>query len=160
MKVLSLLRHATAVRDPRFVDFDRPLEASGERDVLRLGMRLRDAQTGFDRIICSPAVRTSRTASLLLQSMGLQQPEIELEKALYTSSVDRLLRIIASVDDAVERLLIVGHNPELSELAILLSADAEELSPCTLVNLRWESTGWLGLELTRPEAFSIHRPPY
>ncbi len=80
MKVLSLLRHATAVRDPRFVDFDRPLEASGERDVLRLGMRLRDAQTGFDRIICSPAVRTSRTASLLLQSMGLQQPEIELEK--------------------------------------------------------------------------------
>ena len=142
------------------MDFDRPLEPSGERDALRLGMRLRDAQTGFDRIICSPSVRTSRTANLLLQAMGLQQPVIELEKALYTSSVDRLLRIIARVDDAVERLLIVGHNPELSELAIFLSADAEELSPCTLVNLRWESTGWLGLELTRPTAVSILRPPY
>ena len=160
MKTLSLLRHATAVRDPRFVDFDRPLEPSGERDALRLGMRLRDAQTGFDRIICSPAVRTSRTASLLLQAMGLQQPTVELERALYTSSVDRLLRIIAGVDDAVERLLIVGHNPELSELAIFLSADAEELSPCTLVSLHWESTGWLGLELTRPAAVSIFRPPY
>ena len=146
MKTLSLLRHATAVRDPRFVDFDRPLEPSGERDALRLGMRLRDVQTGFDQIICSPAVRTSRTANLLLQAMGLQQSVIELEKALYTSSV--------------ERLLIVGHNPELSELAIFLSADAEELSPCTLVSLRWESTGWLGLELTRPAAVSILRPPY
>jgi phosphohistidine phosphatase len=160
MKVLSLLRHATAVRDPRFTDFDRPLEPAGERDALRLGMRLRDAQTGFDQIICSPAVRTSRTASLLLQAMGLQQPVIELEKALYTSSVDQLLRIIARVDDAVERLLIVGHNPELSELAIFLSAEAEELSPCTLVNLRWESSGWLGLDLTRPAAISILRPPY
>ena len=160
MKTLSLLRHATAVRDPRFVDFDRPLEPSGERDALRLGMRLRDTQAGFDRVICSPAVRTSRTASLLLQAMGLQQPMVELERALYTSSVDRLLRIIAGVDDAVERLLIVGHNPELSELAIFLSADAEELSPCTLVSLHWESTGWLGLELTRPAAVSIFRPPY
>ena len=160
MKTLSLLRHATAVRDPRFVDFDRPLEPSGELDALRLGMRLRDAQASFDRIICSPAVRTSRTASLLLQAMGLQQPTVELERALYTSSVDRLLRIIAGVDDAVERLLIVGHNPELSELAIFLSADAEELSPCTLVSLHWESTGWLGLELTRPAAVSIFRPPY
>ncbi len=160
MKVLSLLRHATAVRDPRFTDFDRQLEPSGERDILRLGMRLRDAQIGFDKIICSPAVRTSRTASLLLQAMGLQQPEIELEKALYTSSVDRLLRIIARVDDSVERLLVVGHNPELSELAISLSAQAEELSPCTLVNLRWESLGWLGLELTRPEAVSILQPPH
>ncbi|MBU6143345.1 MAG: histidine phosphatase family protein [Betaproteobacteria bacterium] len=160
MKTLSLLRHATAVRDPRFVDFDRPLEPSGERDALRLGMRLRDTQAGFDRVICSPAVRTSRTASLLLQAMGLQQPTVELERALYTSSVDRLLRIIAGVDDAVERLLIVGHNPELSELAIFLSADAEELSPCTLVSLHWESTGWLGLELTRPAAVSILRPPY
>jgi phosphohistidine phosphatase len=148
------------VRDPRFTDFDRPLEPSGERDILRLGMRLRDAQIGFDKIICSPAVRTSRTASLLLQAMGLQQPEIELEKALYTSSVDRLLRIIARVDDSVERLLVVGHNPELSELAISLSAQAEELSPCTLVNLRWESLGWLGLELTRPEAVSILQPPH
>jgi phosphohistidine phosphatase len=160
MKTLSLLRHATAVRDPRFVDFDRPLEPSGERDALRLGMRLRDTQAGFDRVICSPAVRTSRTASLLLQAMGLQQPTVELERALYASSVDRLLRIIAGVDDAVERLLIVGHNPELSELAIFLSADAEELSPCTLVSLHWESTGWLGLELTRPAAVSILRPPY
>ena len=160
MKVLSLLRHATAVRDPRFLDFDRPLEPSGERDAMRLGARLRDTQSGFDQIICSPAVRTSRTASLLLQAMGLQQPVLELEKALYTSSVDRLLRIIARVDDSVERLLIVGHNPELSELAILLSADAEELSPCTLVNLRWESAGWLGFELTRPAAVSILRPPH
>ena len=92
--------------------------------------------------------------------MGLQQPVIDMEKALYTSSVDRLLRIIARVDDSVERLLIVGHNPELSELAILLSADAEELSPGTLVNLRWESSGWLGLEHTRPAVVSILRPPY
>jgi phosphohistidine phosphatase len=160
MKVLSLLRHATAVRDPRFVDFDRPLEAAGEREALRLGMRLRDAQTGFDQIICSPAVRTRRTACLLLQAMGLEQPAIEFEKALYTSSVDRLLRIIARVDDSVERLLIVGHNPELSEIAIFLSADAEELSPCTLVNLHWESTSWLGLERSRPAAVSILRPPY
>jgi phosphohistidine phosphatase len=157
---LSLLRHATAVRDPRFADFDRPLEPSGERDTLRLGMRLRDAQMGFDKIICSPAVRTSRTASLLLQSMGLQQPVIEFERALYTSNLDRLLRIIARVDDSVDRLLIVGHNPELSELAISLSAQAEELSPCTLVNLCWESAGWLGLELTRPAAVSILRPPF
>lgn len=160
MKVLSLLRHATALKDPRFKDFDRPLEPSGERDALRLGMLLRDAQTGFDRILCSPAVRTARTANLLLQSMGLPQVTIEFEKALYASSVDRLLRIIAKADDSVDRLLIVGHNPELSELAILLSPAADELSPCTLVNFCWQSTGWLGLELTPPTEFSALQPPY
>lgn len=160
MKTLSLLRHATAVRDPRFKDFDRPLEPSGEQEVIRLGAALKDLGAHFDRVVASSAVRTANTGKLLLKAMGIGAEQLETERALYISSVEALLRFIGRVSDEVNHLLLVGHNPELSALANRFSPDLGELDPCTCVSFEFDAESWLGMELETPIRVSIRRPPH
>jgi len=160
LKTLSLLRHATAVRDPNFTDYDRPLEVAGEREILRLGAALKDLGIRFDRVLSSSAVRTAATATLLLKAMGQVPDILETDRTLYTSSVPVLLRIIARISDQVDHLLLVGHNPELSELVNRFSPDLGELDPCTCVSFEFDAESWLGLERETPIRISIRRPPH
>lgn len=160
MKTLSLLRHATAVRDPRFKDFDRPLESSGEQEVTRLGAALKDLGIHFDRVVASSAVRTANTGTLLLKAMGIGAERLETERALYVSSVEALLRFIGRVSDDINHLLLVGHNPELSALANRFAPEIGELDPCACVSFEFDAESWLGLELETPIRVSSRRPPH
>lgn len=160
MKTLSLLRHATAVKDPRFTDYDRPLEPSGEREIARLGVALRDLGIHFDQVVASAAVRTATTAALLLKAMGHGAERLKMDRALYTSSVPALLKLVGQVSDQVGHLLLVGHNPEFSELANRFSPDIGELDPCTCVSFDFDAESWLGLALETPVRVSIRRPPH
>lgn len=160
MKTLSLLRHATAVRDPRFADFERPLEPSGEQEASRLGAAFKDLGIHFDRAVASSAVRTATTAALLLKAMGGSVDQLETDRALYTSSVPALLRFIGRVSDQVNHLLVVGHNPELSELANRFAPEIGELDPCACISFEFDAESWLGLELETPVRVSIRRPPH
>ncbi len=160
MKTLSLLRHATAVRDPRFTDFERPLEPSGEREASRLGAALKDVGIRFDRVVASSAVRTANTAALLLKAMDGSVEQLETDRSLYTSSVPALLKFIRQVSDQVSHLLVVGHNPELSALANRFAPEIGELDPCACISLEFDTESWLGLELETPVRVSIRRPPH
>jgi len=161
LKNLSLLRHATAVKDPRFVDFDRPLDPTGELEVMRLGMALRDLDAHFDQIFCSPAVRTVRTAALLLQAMDHPTDgRVTVERAMYTSSTMVLFRMIGRIPDDHDHVLLVGHNPEFTELANRLSIDVGELDPCTYVRFEFDVDSWLSLEHATPVNVAILRPPH
>lgn len=161
MKNLSLLRHATAVKDPRFADFDRPLDPTGEREAMRLGMALRDLGTHFDQIFCSPAARTARTAALVLQAMDQSTDgRVTFERTMYTSSTEVLFRMIRRIPDDRDHVLLVGHNPEFTEFANRLSIDVDELEPCTYVRFEFDVASWLDLEHATPVNVSILRPPH
>ncbi len=124
MKILTLLRHAkSGWDDPALRDFDRPLNPRGRRAARTVGRALKAQGLGFDAVVASAAVRVVETLRDVGDGYGSAfQPEHE--QALYLASPAVLLDRIQTVDDRVERLLLVGHNPGLEQLALLLTPEA------------------------------------
>jgi phosphohistidine phosphatase len=124
MKRLLLLRHAKAVpaTDP-LVDITRPLAERGERDARRIGARLRERQQSPSLIVTSPAIRALRTAQIVASALGYAHEHIALDRRLYLAEPATILQIIAAQDAALETLLVVGHNPGLTDLVHRLLPD-------------------------------------
>lgn len=123
MKTLTLLRHAKSNwDDPVSRDIDRPLNARGRRAARTVAQEMRRLGLGFDRVVASPARRVAETIDEVAAAFGPLAPEYD--QRLYLAAPDTLLDVIRETDDAVERLLLVAHNPGLENLALRLSQSA------------------------------------
>ena len=153
MKRLLLLRHAKAVpaTDP-LVDFARPLAERGERDARRIGERLLEQRMHPNLLLASPAARALHTAQLVAEAIGYPREAIALERGLYLAEPAGIVEIIEAQDAAIETLLIVGHNPGLTELVhrLLPSFDVDDLSTSAVVGLEYASAAWEGIERAAP----------
>ena len=146
MKRLLLLRHAKAVpaMEP-LVDIDRPLAERGERDARRIGERLRRQQLHPTLLLTSPAARALRTAQLVAREIDYPLETIAVDRRLYLAEPPAIVEIIAAQNDAVKTLLVVGHNPGLTELAhrLLPTFDVDDLPTCAVVGLDYvDAVGW------------------
>lgn len=121
MKTLTLLRHAKSTwNDPVARDFDRPLNKRGRRAARTVGQAMRAEALAFDGVIASPAARVIETlADVACGYGGPIAPAYD--KRIYLASTATLLDVVHEADEAVGRLLIVGHNPGLEQLALLLT---------------------------------------
>lgn len=120
MKTLSLLRHAKSRLDASVArDFDRPLNARGHQAGRAMGREMRRLGLVYHRILASPAVRVTETLTELAQGYG-GAVATDFDEHIYLASAATLLDIVRAADDAIERLLIVGHNPGMEQLALLL----------------------------------------
>src|SRR5947208_2217848 len=120
MKILTLLRHAkSGWEDPSLSDFARPLNARGRGAARAMGRAMRALGLGWGRIAASPAVRVTETIEELAESYG--PLDADYDESIYLASLDTLLDIVRATDDRCESLLIVGHNPGMERLALLLS---------------------------------------
>ena len=121
MKTLLVLRHAKASQDsPSGLDFDRPLKPRGQRQAVALGRMMRERSLAVDAIVASPAARVVETVTGLLEGFG-ERIEPVFDRRLYNASPESLLDVIRGVDDKVERLLVVGHNPGLPHVLLHLA---------------------------------------
>lgn len=116
-KQLILLRHGkSSWKDPTLADIDRPLAKRGRRDAPRAGEALAAAGLVPDLVLCSPARRARETAEALVLAWHGDTHPIVIQDELYHAGPEAILEAIAGQPDAVCRLLVVGHNPELEEL--------------------------------------------
>jgi phosphohistidine phosphatase len=123
MKTLLILRHAKAEADSSSgSDFDRRLTARGHRDSAAVGRALRDSGRPVDAILASPALRAAETAANVAQGAGLACARLA-DRRLYNASPGRLLQVVREAEDAVETLLLVGHNPGLQQMIVDLAQD-------------------------------------
>ena len=124
MKTLTLLRHAKSGWDdtvPR--DFDRPLNGKGRRAAQTVGRHLKLEGVTFDHIVASPATRVQETlAEVATGYGGALAPH--WDKRIYLASAATLLDVVRELPDTVGHALLVGHNPGLEDLVLLLVADA------------------------------------
>jgi len=123
MPLLLLLRHAKASPAERGMsDRDRPLAPEGHRAAERIAARIMEPALLPDRILCSPARRTQETLAPLAVRLG---DRVVTLPELYEQSEGHYLVPIAENGDAVERLLVIGHNPAIhaTALALLISSD-------------------------------------
>lgn len=124
MKQLIILRHAkSSWKNGALGDVDRPLSDRGDRDAPRMGKRLlsRHARPGL--LLASHATRAQRTAKLVARALGIRAELIKTEESLYLAEPATVLALVAAQDDAHSCLLIVGHNPGLTDLANRLLPD-------------------------------------
>jgi len=123
MKTLFLVRHAKSSRDdPSLPDRERPLDDRGKRDAPKMGKRLAKRDAKLDLLVSSPALRALTTAKLIADEMGYKRNDIVVDDRLYASSPDDLLAVIRALDNKLGRVMLVGHNPEFTDLAHRLSS--------------------------------------
>ena len=122
MKTLYLLRHAKSDwGEAGLPDEDRPLAPRGLRACQTLG-RLFATLPPPELAYVSSARRTQETYALTATAWT-STPALDVRAALYLASATRWLRTVAVTDPAIERVLLVGHNPGLHQLVLDLARD-------------------------------------
>lgn len=124
---LWLLRHAkSSWDDPGVEDRERPLASRGERAADR--MRDYVAAEGIRPalVLCSSALRTRQTLARVLPAL---EPELEVrvESSLYTFDAAPLLDRLRAVSEGVASVMLIGHNPAIHELAVILATRGERV---------------------------------
>ncbi len=131
-KTLTLLRHAkSGWDDPAMRDYDRGLNAKGKRAAALIGGYLRDSASVFDHVVASPAVRVVETLAQVESGYGRSLAPT-WDRRIYLASAVTLLDLIHEIPGATGRALLVGHNPGLEDLAMLLVPESEEPARCAL----------------------------
>ena len=130
MPDLLFLRHAKSDWDADYErDFDRPLNARGEKAADAMG-RFLDTQAPMDRVLASPARRVAETLDRIgRRCASLPQPE--WVESLYGATQGVVLDLVRALGDA-ERVMVAGHNPITHMVAAALagaddSTDWQEL---------------------------------
>jgi len=150
MKRLLLLRHAKSVQatDP-LADISRALAERGERDARRIGERLREQRLHPALILTSPAARASHTARIVASAIDYAHESIALDRRLYLAEPAAILEIVAAQDAALETLLVVGHNPGLTDLVhrLLPDFDIDDMPTGAVVGVDYpDAVAWARLE--------------
>ena len=125
MKQLVLVRHAkSSWNNTDLADFDRPLSSRGKRDAPEMAERLKLWGLKPDLILSSPAKRARKTAKIVAEVLDYPNQAIGWDSRLYLQGVRSLLAVLAETDSSRDVVLLVGHNPDLTELAERLTGDA------------------------------------
>lgn len=120
---LFFLRHGVAVeRDPQSFPDDsrRPLTRKGEDRVRLVGDAMQAMELSFDGILSSPFLRARQTAEIVASGLGLRRVLQFRDELTPTGDPQALLRFINRMQPTHENLLLVGHEPHLSELLSVL----------------------------------------
>jgi phosphohistidine phosphatase len=127
MKTLTLLRHAKSGWDDMSLrDFDRRLNDKGKRAAAAIGRHMKEAGLAFDHAVASPAVRVKETLEGVESGYG-SALNPDWDKRVYLASAAMLLDLVHELPDEHASVLLVGHNPGLEDLALLLAADPGEV---------------------------------
>ncbi|RZF65358.1 histidine phosphatase family protein [Sphingomonas populi] len=126
MKSLTLLRHAkSGWDDPVARDFDRPLNGKGKRAAAMMGRHLRSLGLSFDHVVASPAVRVMETLDEIERGYG-KALNTAWDRRLYLASAETLLDVVRELPDITGDVLLVGHNPGLEDLVLMLVPEAAD----------------------------------
>jgi len=120
-RTLLLMRHAkSSWKQGDIPDHDRPLKRRGKRDARAVGRALQRLHLVPDLILTSTATRAHRTARRVAKELTPRPPIVE-ERRLYTGAPGDYLRAIQQLAPDVRTVLLVGHNPAISDLGTLIA---------------------------------------
>jgi phosphohistidine phosphatase len=145
MKTLLLLRHAkSSWKQPELNDHDRPLNKRGKKEAPKVGEYLKSNNLVPDQILSSTARRAQDTAQAVAEESGFDKP-IELYQDLYMSEPSCYLDILHRLSDSSNRVLVVGHNPDLDELLTLLTDVTQHMTTAALAQIDLPISSWTEL---------------
>lgn len=161
MKNLILIRHAkSSWRDPDLQDIERPLNQRGKRDAPSMGRLLKERGLTPDLIVSSPARRACHTARKIAAETGYPKAAIRISEAVYMRGVDALVSLLCSLDDDSQRVYLIGHNPDLTDLANRLSNTyIDEMPTCAVASIDFPFDSWTRVGQEKGKLVLFERPP-
>jgi phosphohistidine phosphatase len=149
MKTLYLVRHAkSSWDDPLLDDFSRPLNARGKRDAPAMAKRLKEKRVLLDLIVSSPAERAIATARELARILKYDQHKIRTIPELYHASPERILETLKRINDKFDTIMLVGHNPGLTEfIDVLTEVDIDNMPTCGMAAFKLNIASWKALDM-------------
>ena len=150
MLTLLLLRHAKAVPVASDGDYARRLADRGATEAERLGDHLRSLDIGPSNCLVSPAARTRETFDIVSRRLAMP-PQVTYEPELYSATAGDLRDRLRGMQGDVRNLMIVGHNPAIQDLTIMLAREGDRTQiarlrnaypPCGLAMLAFDTDRW------------------
>jgi phosphohistidine phosphatase len=118
MLTLYLLRHAkSSWSNPALPDEERPLATRGVTDAPLMGRAMAERGIDPELVLCSPARRTRDTLALVLPELRVE-PKVVYEDALYHAAPEMMLELLHGLQPGANRVMMVGHNPEIQAFAL------------------------------------------
>jgi len=144
MKILTLVRHAkSSWKDTSLRDRDRPLNKRGERDAPEMGRRIHAHGIRPSLIVSSPANRAWTTAKIIAREITYPVEFLQREDSLYLASLDEILDVIVAQDVGFNSLMVVGHNPGMTDFANFLSPSlTHNLPTAGVVSVQIDQDDW------------------
>ena len=148
MKTLHLIRHAkSSWKDPGLTDIERPLNGRGRRACGSMAQHIVEAGCDFEVVFCSPAQRAVETITRLAEALEEVEVEPQLDRRLYTFDSRALLQWCQTLPETFANVVLVGHNPAITELTnALCHTDLENVPTCGYVQIGVNDTSWSELE--------------
>lgn len=160
MKTIILFRHGKA-QDADFQtrDIDRNLKERGQKDVRLMAQELQKRGTVPQFIIHSGANRAMQTAEIIREELNIETP-CRVIPWIYTGyTTGELTELINSMDDAINCILIVGHNPNISDSAIRLCRDFRVSFPTAAnITISFECNRWMNVEPSKGNLVAFDYP--
>lgn len=142
MKNLLLMRHAHTEKIAK-TDIKRKLTEQGRAEAKVFGQKLNTHGVEWSLVFCSSAVRAQETAQLLAHNIEYPENSIITEPMLYHADAMEIISFIQNLDDDLESVIIIGHNPVMLETINLLGNDKlGQLKPCHAVKFRFAVDNW------------------
>ena len=142
VRTLVLMRHAKAAYPAGVADHERPLAPRGEREAGLAGDWLRANLPGIDAVLCSSATRTRQT----LNGTAVTAPVSYLDR-LYGAAPGEMIAEINEVGDAVQTLLVVGHEPTMGAVSLGLAGPDSDPDATGRIAAKFPTSGIAVLEV-------------
>lgn len=148
MKELILIRHGKSSWDNNLKDHDRPLKKRAYNDAQVVAKELLKKDIYFNYLMMSStAVRAKTTAKLYQELLKVEETKLSLEEELYNFDMFDILHFLKKVPTSIHQLILVGHNPGLTEVANFLGSQYFSYLPTSgAVKINFNAKNWVDLE--------------
>ncbi|MEL6601972.1 MAG: histidine phosphatase family protein [Cyanobacteria bacterium J06614_10] len=160
MKKLHLIRHAkSSWNNSNLADIDRPLNQRGLRACQVMAPQIVKAGCSFDTVFCSPAVRAQSTIEEINQALSDQTITWQTDNQLYTFEARDLLSWCQALDEALDDVVVVGHNSAITEFVNWVGdRPLENVPTCGYVQLKLPTERWQDLSENSAELVTFLKP--
>jgi len=138
-----LIRHAkSSWKDIDASDFERGLTKKGRKHIETIGSYLKLRGVLPDHILSSCAVRTQETADLLAKKLEYDG-QTEYLQELYFTDTETLKEILLMQDDTFDTVFVMGHNPQITDMAnMLIDEHISKIPTMGVVAINFETDSW------------------
>lgn len=158
MKTLYIIRHSKSDWETGVADFDRGLNKRGERQSKQLGKYFKTNNLKLELIISSAAKRTILTSLNIAKEIGYPTNNIQKEQSIYEAHYKAYLPVIWAINNNINNVAIIGHNPGVSELVYNLTGDYLDFKTSFFAKINFKETNWENISLNTGKVEVFHRP--
>ena len=159
MKEIFVLRHAKSSWDNvNLSDHDRPLADRGIKDASKLCVFVKNKGHNLDKVLCSTAKRAKETFDLTADGFNFEIDKTTYTDKLYFGDITDIIKDLRELDESLNNILIVGHNPTLHHLVELLANEQiDRFTTCNLAIISHVGE-WITLNSHKCSLKSLIRP--